>query len=482
MSKSITKNLIYNIILTIFNIAFPLITSPYISRILKIKSIGEINLAMSYVSWFVVLTGMGLTNYGMREVAKNRENRENLSKVVSGIIQIHGIVVILGMVVYCSCIFLFPIFKTSTELSLIFSINLLLSVFTLDWFYTGLEEYKYITYRSLLVKIFSLICMFLFVKTEADYVSYAKILVFALSANNLFNIYNIKKYVNFKIIKKEIFKPIIGARFFYYQALIGSIYQLFDQLLLGGMSGVSQVAYFTRSKQIIMIIMGIILALTKTLTPRLSSLYSKDKEEYNKMLQISFDFICAFVFPVIIGTWILRKAIMFFLGGENFLPAASSFGIMTLLLMFTSFSIFIDTQISIPRKIEKNTLFSVINVAIASLIFNLILIPKFGAVGSASALVIAEGIGLLTHIFLARKNKVKFDFLTINFLKYILATIIMGICLKIIEQSIDNYYLKLLVVTTSGLIIYVVAIYIISEIFTKEKNEIRIIFYKIKGN
>lgn len=166
MEKSIIKNYIYNNILLIFNLAYPLITTIYINKVFSVKLIGEVSFSLSIVTVFISLSSLGIANYGIREIAKNRNNKKKMSKIFSELLFLNFISVIFFLIVYFSIIYLFPSLHQYLKIFMILSLNLFMSAFSLEWFYIGLEEYEYITKRSILTKIISFMFMIIFLKQE----------------------------------------------------------------------------------------------------------------------------------------------------------------------------------------------------------------------------------------------------------------------------------------------------------------------------
>jgi O-antigen/teichoic acid export membrane protein len=184
---SLKRNFIYNFSLNIINILFPLITSPYISRVLGANNLGKYNFSLSFSNWFLIFATFGTTTYGVREIAKVRDNKKILDKTFSEIFFINFIATLITLLVYIIIIFLNA--KTNKEilLFLVSALSIFLNLFCIDWLYMGLEDFKIITLRSLLIKLICLVSIFIFIKQRNDYVIYALISVLAFGFANIFN-------------------------------------------------------------------------------------------------------------------------------------------------------------------------------------------------------------------------------------------------------------------------------------------------------
>lgn len=481
MKNSIKKNFIYNSLMLIFNIGFPLITAPYVSRVLGVAQIGEINFASSFVNWFVLLSSLGFTTYGIREIARIREDRERLNKVFSEILSLNMLSVIVFLTIYYFIILTIPKFQANNKLMIIYSLNLILSFLSLDWFYYGIENYEYISKRSLIFKIISIILLFNFVKTESDFYNYVIILILGVGASNVLNLLNSKKYVSFKF--RFNVNHIILAKIFYFQVILGSIYSVLDQVLLGIFSTNIQVGYYSRARQLTMLVITIVLCFVRTITPRLSNLYINDKAKYEDMVNTSFKITSFLVFPSMVGIMFLSKNIMYLFGGNEFIGASNSLKVLSLLLVFTVYSTFIDTHISLPSGNEKNTFYGNIGVALVSLIFNLLLLKKYGAIGAAISICIGEAIGMIIQIYLINKKKLYVKFYNKSILKYIISSFFMGVILHFfVRNKNENLILNMLIFIVFGGIVYFISIYLTSKILVSEENEIVIILKKLRRN
>ncbi|MCX0411700.1 oligosaccharide flippase family protein, partial [Clostridium perfringens] len=184
--KSLTKNYIYNLTLTSINIIFPLITSPYLSYILGVENIGKVNYSTSIINWFILFSSFGIPRYGIREIARKRESKKELNITFWNLIIIQFIFTIISSVVYIILVLNSSLIN-DWKLYFIMLFMLVLNIFSIDWFYQGIEEYEYITKRNICIKVLSLILIFLMVRNRDNYLIYASINVFAMCFNNVLN-------------------------------------------------------------------------------------------------------------------------------------------------------------------------------------------------------------------------------------------------------------------------------------------------------
>ena len=185
MSSSIKKNIVWNVVRTAMNLAFPLITFPYVTRVLGPTSIGLINYASAIVAYFALFANFGFPIYGIREIAKNRNNREFLSDVSSGIFTSSLVFALIVGLIYVGYVVTFQ--QEYIALYIVLGLSIVLNSFSFEWFYQGLEDYKYITIRSFVIKLLSVIALFFLVRNENDVLYYAGLTTIAACANNIFN-------------------------------------------------------------------------------------------------------------------------------------------------------------------------------------------------------------------------------------------------------------------------------------------------------
>ena len=320
-NKSIKKNFIYNSILTSANIVFPLITAPYLSYTLGAENIGKVNFATSIVNWFILISSFGIPRYGIREIARNRDNKKELTNTFWNLILIQASLSIIAIIVYLLAIFNVPRFESELNIHLMMVMMLILNVFSIDWFYQGIEEYSYITIRNIAFKIISIILMFAIVKNSDDYMIYAGINIFGLCFNNVLNYLNTKKYIDKKMYKLEILTYLKELRIYFFTTLIIALYTQLDQLFIGYGSE-QHLAFYLRSKTILGIGLSITNSLITVLIPRTAYLIKNDYEAYKKVISKSINYIYIIGLPCIVGIFLLSREIMIFLGGEEFIPAS----------------------------------------------------------------------------------------------------------------------------------------------------------------
>lgn len=443
--KSIKKNFIYNSILTTVNMIFPLITAPYLSSVLGAENIGKVNYATSIINWFILFASFGIPRYGIREIARNRDDKKNVSNTFWNLICIQFLLTLLGIILYVIVIFTMESFKDEISLYLIMILMLILSIFSIDWFYQGIEEYGYITIRNIIFKIISIVLIFTMIKDRENYLMYSFINIFALSFNNILNYLHVNKYINKKIYEFKIVYYFKELRVYFMTTLIISVYTSLDQVIIGSYSQ-KDLAYFVRSKTIQSVGMNVTNSIVTVFIPRVAYLIQKNYGEYKKVIQESINYIYILALPCIIGIFLLANEIMQILGGNEFLPAVPALQIISVLILINTIGGWQVNQILIPHRLEKLAFRIQCIGAILSFTLNIILINKYSYIGASWTWVITEIFLAIVGAIFIRKNckDIKIRYINKSFFKYFTSACLMAIMIIFIKSIIKNYALIVL--------------------------------------
>ena len=472
MSNKIIKNYIYNSIYTTINVLFPLITMPYLARVLLSEGIGKVNYAINIMSWFVLLAALGVPRYGVREIAKAKKNN-TLSKTFCELFTINIISSIVATCAYYCVILSVHRFKEDRIMYIIVGVQILLNVFNVDWFYQGIEDYKYITNRNIIIKLLSLISIFLLINDKNDYIKYASILVFASVGNYFFNVVHMFRYIDIYHNGLEItnhIKPIIVL---FSTQIAVSLYALLDTTMIGYFCNKSNVGYYSYTVIIVRTIVTIVTAVGTVLLPQLTILVSKKKyEELLDIVRAALNVLVYLSFPACIGIFILaNKFVLVFLGDE-FMPAIITLKILSLLIPIMSIGNLFGTQLLMALNKEKLLLISVFLGAITNMSLNYFLIKSYAQDGAAFASVVTELVVMIVQVVLVKRFlNVAIDISNIT--KILLSSLFMAlILLGVNKWSEMEGHLELIIEVLLGL-----SSYILITVIFKEKS-IMIIVHK----
>ena len=397
MKKSIAKNALLNVIRNVSNIIYPLVTFPYVSRVLGVDAIGKYNFASSFISYFILIAGLGISSYAIREGARIREDKESLSLFASEMFAINIISTFLAYVCLFICVICIRKLDDYRLLLFVFSFQIIMTTIGVEWIYSIYEDYKYITIRTLFFKLISLILLFLFVRTKDDVVKYAGVTTFALSGSGVLNLIHSRKYLKFDFKKitsiKQHMKPILTL---FSASVAVMIYVYSDTTILGFLKSDYEVGLYSLSSKIYTIIKSVISAMLIVSIPRLSALYgNKEFDEYNHTLQKIIDSIGVLLLPCVVGLFILSDNIVQFVGGSDYLEAAPSLRLLSVALLFCLYGWIFNQCILLPSKNEKTISFATIISALINISLNFVLIPMWSENAAAVTTVIAEFLMLL---------------------------------------------------------------------------------------
>lgn len=462
MEKNLKKNFIMNFIKILINLLFPLITFPYISRILLPEGIGRVAFVQSINNYFLLFINLGIPLYGIREIARVRNNGLEKSKVFSEILFLNIFTTIIGITFY----FIFYQLNMITddrEIFLIFSVVLLFNFLSVDWFFQGIEDYKYITVRTIIVKIISFIFLIIFVKEKSDICKYTIIVVFSLIGSNFFNIIRALKLVKLELKGLNIKRHLKGILIIFSMNLAISIYTNLDSVMLGSYGSKYALGIYSAASKMIHLILGIITSLGAVLLPRISNYISEKKEEEIKIiLEKTFSFLIALIIPSILGLYFTGNEIIRLFAGKEYIEAVITLKILSLIILFIGFSNFVGIQILYPRGEEKKVFYSVLIGAIVNFSLNLFLIPKYLQNGAAIATCIAEFMVIVVQIYLGNKY-LNFKIFNLNNFKFIISSCIMGALLYFIQDFKVNILMSLIIKIILGSGSYILVLLILKE-------------------
>jgi O-antigen/teichoic acid export membrane protein len=454
---------------------FPLITFPYTSRILGPEGAGKINFATSFVNFFILLASIGIPLYGIRMVASIRNDKKSLSAVVQELFLMNlftSAIVFLG---FLAVIFLNEKLYDEKTLFFIISFSIILSTLGMDWLYQGLEDYLYITVRSLIFSSISVVAIFIFIQQKEDYLISAMIGVIASLGSCVLNFYNARKIIFTKRTQSWNFKrhmrPMAKV---YLMNLIISFYLQIDTVMLGFMSSAKNVGYYTSAMKLTKMLLNVISSFSSVLLPRLSYYISNNlNEDFDRMLENSLRLILVLCLPIAISLMMFSKEIIIILAGDQYLPAALCIIITAPVILFIGLSNIFGMQILFPLGMDKKIVGSVASGAFVSIVLNLLLIPQYAHIGAAFATLIAEFVVFIVQLIMISKVH-KFKIPISNIIKYVFATLSLVVLFVIIKFGFPQFWLRLVIAMPTGFIIYFGSLFMMKETFVEE------IFIKMK--
>ena len=440
---SIRFNFLMNFILTASSFVFPLITFPYVSRVLMPEGIGKVTFATSVISYFTMVAMLGVPTYGIRACAQVRDDKEKLSKVVQELMIINLVLTLICYVCLGISICTIDRFREDSDIIWISSLGILLNAVGVNWFYSAIEEYSYITFRSLIFKVLSVFLMFFCIKDQDDYPMYAVMTLVASSGSYVLNFIRLRKYIFFKRYPHYDFMPHIkAAMVFFAMTVATTVYTNLDTVMLGFMSGNAEVGYYNAAVKVKQILVSLVTSLGAVLLPRLSYYVQSDRrEQFYRVVVKAMRIVFFLAIPLMVFFMMFAEEVILILSGEAYLAAVPPMQIIMPTLLFIGITNLLGLQIMVPMGQERLVVISVVVGGILDLILNAVLIPGYGASGAAIGTLAAEGMVLVVQVVMLRE--VLRDMPRLQVWKVILATA---------AASIVVYYLQSMIQTSMMLV------------------------------
>lgn len=470
-TKSIKINFFMNIILTMSTLVFPLITFPYITRILSPDGIGKVSFATSLISYFNIVAQLGIPTYGIRACAKVRDDKINLTRTVHELFVINFIMNIFSYIILGLALFNIPRLFDDRLLYIIMSFSIFLNSIGMEWLYKALEQYTYITIRSVVFKFIALLAMFLLIHKESDYILYGCISIFSASASNILNFSNLHKYIYIKSVGNYNFSQHIKTiLIFFSMSCATTIYTNLDTVMLGFMKTDTDVGYYSTAIKIKAVLVCIVTSLGTVLLPR-ASYYIENKllGDFKRITGKALNFVILSAAPLMIYFMAFAKYCIVLLFGESYTHSVLPMQITMPTLLLIGITNVLGIQILVPLGREKVVLLSEIAGAIVDIFLNIILIPEYASAGAAIGTLIAEIMVFLVQFFALRKD-VSESFRKIPY-KKIMFSILLGCFASfwLFNFTLNNLFMLLI----SSCLFF--GIYVISLVLLKEGQTISII-------
>lgn len=454
--KSIGINAVLNGLKTVLSVIFPLITYPYAARVLQVENIGKVDFANSIVNYFVLLAGLGISTYAIREGSRVRDSDEKLEKFTSEIFSINAVSTLVSMVTLVVVVIGVPKFHSYVLIIAVQSLAIVGNLIGVTWLYSIVEDYGYITVRSLVTHIVALVLMFLFVHDEGDYVFYAATTVVANAGANIFNFYHAKKYVKIKFTRElnlnQHFKPLM---IIFASTVTTTIYVNSDTTLLGFLSGDYYVGLYSTAVKVYTVLKSCIAAIILVSLPRLSNYIATDKRDnYRITANKIFRMFVVIMLPAIVGVFMVSDQIILVVGGESYTAATTSLRILSISLIFALLATYFTNAVLLPEKQETVVLKGAVMSALVNIGLNFLLLPIFNQNGAAFTTVLAELVMCVYQYLYVRQ------YLKIKVSAQYTGSIILGcifivaVCI-VIDKLILGFVINLILKIAISVLIYV---------------------------
>lgn len=463
--QSIKKNTVFNVIKTVSSVLFPLITFPYISRVLLPENVGKINFGSSIVSYFSLIATLGVTTYAIRECSAVRDDKKKLSDVASQIFSINIITTIVAYIALAITLIFYSKLENYRILIVIQSLSIVATTFGADWINSAMEDFKYITIRSIGFQFLSLILMFIFVHKPEDYLIYAVITLISTAGANIVNIWYRRRYCNIRftlgIDWKKHFMPILVL---FVMLLAQTIFNSVDSTMLGLMHGDREVGIYSAANKMSNIIAQLVASILWVIMPRMAYYFAEnDYNQINELLRKVLGFHALLGIPCAVGTYMLSDEIILIVSGSEFADASIVLRILMVGMIFTIFGgSFMGNSILLPSKKENIFMIVCCIAAVVNVITNYIFIPKYGARAAAGTTALCALV-IFVALFVSIDKKIKIRNILNLFTAPVIGSVgIIAVC--ILARSIQSLWVR-----TAVSVVLSVGVYFIVNYFGRNE-------------
>ncbi len=469
---SLKKNFFYNTILTIANFLLPMVAVMYVYRVLGPEGVGKISYVQAWVNNFLLFANLNIGVYGLREIATVRDDKEKLQRVFSELLLIlfftHGI----AFFVYAIFFLFVPDFQRDRLIFFLFGILILFNPFSLDWFFSGVENYRFISLRNIVVKLLMLPAILIFVRNESDYWIYALILVLSTVIPFVYNFLYARRYVSLVASSvRSLFRHFKSIWFFWMSSIVGALYVNVPVILLGNIAGHEAVGMATVVSKILGYAYALVTILNTVVTPRASYYYGNNQvEEYNKLLSTGLNYIFLLALPAITLFIVAGKEIIWIIGGAAYERAYFALTVAGFMLLLDGINLWAETQILLPRGMAKEIFFSTLISSSVNILLNIFLIPQYSYVSIFISSFISQSLNIILKMFFV-KTFTPFLRIARDVFFYFLGCLgifLWGFCVKYFSLS---YLLSFFIVLLGGLVIYLSTLVVSGNEFYKKVSK-----------
>ena len=460
--KSITRNYLYNLVYQILILILPLVTTPYLSRVLGAECIGIYSYTYKIVTYFVLFGSLGVALYGQREIAYAQDNKEKRKKVFLELVIFRFITIFIAVIIY------YYFFIRTGAYSVYYKIllfELIAGAFDISWFFQGLEEFKKTVARNVLVRVISVILIFLMVKTHEDLITYMYIYSLADLIGNLsLWIYLPKYFKGVKVQNINLTRQIPAIVLLFVPQITNKLYNMLDTTMLGKLvADKAETGYYEQSQKVIRVLLTIVTSLGTVMIPRMANMFANgEKEKINYYMKKSFSFVFLLSFPMIFGIISISKAFVPIFFGPGYEKAAILISIISPIVLLMGVANVVGTQYLLPTKRQKEYTISVGVGVLANFVLNYILILLYDSIGACIATVLSQVVVDWMQ-FRFVKDEINIKEVIKSSYKYLFASIIMFIACSLTKHIVSTGMISIALQVAVGVVVYGIVLIILKD-------------------
>ena len=428
---NLKKNFFYSALLTLANYVFPLITYPYVSRVLGVTNIGICNFVDTVVDFVILFSMMGISVVGVREIAMAKGNQEELDRTFSSLLSMNAITSLLAATVLSVSIFLVPKLYAYKEMMFIGVFRLLANFLCIEWLFKGLEDFRYITLRSILVRTLFVVSVFVFVHKSEDYRVYYLLFSLTFFANAAVNISYSRRSVSFSL-KDLRMRELAGPYFVIgIYAVMTALYTTFNTIYLGFVSSETQVGYYVTGAKIYGMVIALFTSFTAVMLPRMSAVLAAGREdEFRGIVQKVLRVLFCLGVPVILLMEAEAPDIIRIISGPGYEGAIVPMRILSPLVLVIGIGQILVLQTMMPKKYDREVLINSVIGAVVGVSLNVLLVRRLESVGSSIVWLSSELVVLAGAIWVVtRREHISFPLreLLVEIAKYLILAVLLGL-------------------------------------------------------
>ena len=438
--SSIKQNIIYSSLLTVSNYLFPLITYPYVSRVLGVDGIGICNFIDSVIQYCILFSMMGTMTLGIREIARTKDNNNKLNTAFSSILTLNLVFTIISIIALILCIkFLGNLDQEKYESLFIIGVAKIISTsLQIEWLFKGLEDFRYVTIRAIIVRILYVVSVFIFVHEKNDYVIYFALTTSTITINAIINLIYSRHFIKFRLKGLEIkkyFKPFLTLGSYLF---LTSLYTTFNVAYLGLVTNTIEVGYYTTATKLYTIIMSLFTAFTGVMLPRISNLMAKGEQtRVFELISKSLEVLFLMTVPLIAISEVCAPEIISLLAGSGYEGAEVPMRIVMPLMLVIGYEQIIIVQLLTPLGKDRFIFTNSVIGALVGLSMNLLVVSKLASIGSAIVWLSSEFAVLISSQYFTTKCT-GYRLPVKGFIHRLLLLIVLIIVLAIVKSYINN--------------------------------------------
>jgi O-antigen/teichoic acid export membrane protein len=477
MSKSLIKNVIYKFLLSLFNLIIPILIGPYTYRVLGPDGMGIANFSESIFGYFLIFGAFGMYDYGLREVSRIRDNKEKLSGLFSNLFFFGMLTNIIVFVIYI--IFIFSRYNNTNifPILLIYSFNLISNIFYVEWANEALENYNFITFKTIFIRVIHITLLLTFIKTSGDLYKYSFLLILYTFLNNIISFFYIKKSIPIKFGNLKLTKHIKPLIMVVFLANANILYTQLDRIILGEYVNKPSVAYYGMAQAIMYMIVTIMMNIIFVTVPRLSNYLGKnDESTYLKLLNQVTDIYFTFLFPAAVGLFVMSREVILLYGGKDFVATIPVLRVFSIYMISVGIEALLTRQVVYIKKKEKLLVNFILVCGILNLITKIVLL-KLNMLTSTTAIIATCTANylliIIEYIYIRKSIKLNFNILSLNRIKYFIISLLFIPVTMIIKHYVTStIFIFILGVGINGFLYFIILFLIKDKVLSLFINKI----------